>query len=410
MKKQISKFLFIASILGALFLPNLSFASTLLKIESLGSTSVKLKAVGLSLNQEVRFTLKNNSTSIADYSKTVDTKNVDTSGAGSAVASFTDLVANGQYLAMVSDLNTGSVLKTLNFIFIPPKTSSSSTDGVSSAATPSAGASGQTQNLTPVSPEPVAFLSTSDITTTSITINASNLIANAKYEFKVSGDTIAPVKKNVVASDKGTASVGFSDFKASRTDNPLNYTATVSKYDANGYPSSVVGTLGFIVPIEDTSNIEASSDLGVVQNDINVLSNQNNQSNQSNQNSINNVGRTSSSNKLIPCGDRTPVVTGADGKQTGGEITNPCGFTDLLIMINRVIHYILFVLVVPIAAILFVYAGFMLITSGGEVGKKKKALSVFWNVGLGLIIAVAAWLIISTVLTIVGYDGSWIGF
>jgi hypothetical protein len=87
-----------------------------------------------------------------------------------------------------------------------------------------------------------------------------------------------------------------------------------------------------------------------------------------------------------------------------------CGFTDLMKLINRVINYALFVLFIPIAAILFAYAGFMMLTSGGEVGKKKKALSVFWNVGLGLVIALASWLIINTLLSILGFDGSWIGF
>ena len=127
---------------------------------------------------------------------------------------------------------------------------------------------------------------------------------------------------------------------------------------------------------------------------------------------------------LIPCGtERYPDNT-FKNKTTGDitnskidgyddvsrQVSNPCGFNDLLTMVNKVINFILFVMFIPIAAILFAYAGFMLITSGGEVGKKKKALSVFWNVGLGLVIAVASWLIISTILSIVGFDGSWIGF
>jgi len=132
------------------------------------------------------------------------------------------------------------------------------------------------------------------------------------------------------------------------------------------------------------------------------------------------------SSRFIPCGtERYPDNTFRN-KTTGDiissttkvegyedvsrQVSNPCGFNDLLVMVNKVINYALFVLFIPIAAILFAYAGFMLITSGGEVGKKKKALSVFWNVGLGLVIAVASWLIISTLLSIVGYDGSWIGF
>jgi uncharacterized membrane-anchored protein YitT (DUF2179 family) len=114
--------------------------------------------------------------------------------------------------------------------------------------------------------------------------------------------------------------------------------------------------------------------------------------------------------ELIPCGtESTPLVT-KDGVQTGGEIIEPCTFNHLLTMVNNVVDFVLFRLALPIAAILFAYAGFMLITSGGEVGKKKKALGVFWNVGLGLVIMAAAWLIINTILSILGFDGSWIGF
>jgi hypothetical protein len=132
------------------------------------------------------------------------------------------------------------------------------------------------------------------------------------------------------------------------------------------------------------------------------------------------------SSRFIPCGtERYPdktfknKITGdiisSNTKVEGYEdvsrqVSNPCGYEDLFKMINKVINYVLYVLFIPIAAILFAYAGFMLITSGGEVGKKKKALSVFWNVGLGLVIAVASWLIINTILSIVGFDGSWIGF
>ncbi|MEI7810280.1 MAG: hypothetical protein WCI41_01845 [bacterium] len=134
--------------------------------------------------------------------------------------------------------------------------------------------------------------------------------------------------------------------------------------------------------------------------------------------------QTTEKSILIPCGtERYPDNTYKD-KTTGAlsttkqdnntdvskQVSNPCGFDDLLIMINKVIHYVLFVLVVPISAILFAYAGFMIVSSAGNVEKKKKAMSVFWNVGLGLIIAVASWLIISTLLSIIGYDGSWIGF
>lgn len=89
----------------------------------------------------------------------------------------------------------------------------------------------------------------------------------------------------------------------------------------------------------------------------------------------------------------------------------PCDFNALMDLINTVIHFILFNMVIPIAAIMFVYAGILMISAGGEAaGARTKAKSIFTNVVLGLIIAIAAFLIIRTILSIVGYEGSWIGF
>jgi hypothetical protein len=122
---------------------------------------------------------------------------------------------------------------------------------------------------------------------------------------------------------------------------------------------------------------------------------------------------------LVPCGvGRSEVVITKDpatGKdiETGGEILNPCetnGFVYLMKMINTVINFVLFKMALPIAAIMFAYAGFLLVTSGGETSKRSKAKSIFVNVAIGLVIAVAAWLIINTILSIVGFHGEWVGF
>ncbi len=90
---------------------------------------------------------------------------------------------------------------------------------------------------------------------------------------------------------------------------------------------------------------------------------------------------------LVPC-DGTPA--------------NPCGFNQFIALINNVIKYIL-LLVIPICAIMFAYAGFLLVTSGGEASARTKAKSIFTNALIGLVIAFAAWLIIKLILTILGY-------
>lgn len=109
---------------------------------------------------------------------------------------------------------------------------------------------------------------------------------------------------------------------------------------------------------------------------------------------------------LVPCNGNTTSVTNSDGTITAPI---PCDFNAFMTLINNVIHFILFYLVIPIAAIMFFYAGFELVTSGGSTEKRGVAKKVFTNAVIGLVIAAGAWLIISTILHILGYDGSWIG-
>lgn len=115
---------------------------------------------------------------------------------------------------------------------------------------------------------------------------------------------------------------------------------------------------------------------------------------------------------IVPCGNLfSPIETDlGTGQQTGGEITNPCDFNYAIYLINKLINIILFQFVVPIAAIMFCYAGFLLLFSGGNSEKKSQAKKIFVNVAIGIVFAAGAWLIIHTISEILGYDGSWIGF
>ena len=94
--------------------------------------------------------------------------------------------------------------------------------------------------------------------------------------------------------------------------------------------------------------------------------------------------------------------------------TDNCEFNDLIILVNTVISFVFKNMVLPIAAILFAYAGFEFIISKGEPEKRGKAKKIFINVAFGLVIAAAAFLIVQTILGIVGVvrgDGwHWFGF
>ena len=89
---------------------------------------------------------------------------------------------------------------------------------------------------------------------------------------------------------------------------------------------------------------------------------------------------------------------------------HPCNFNALMELINTVIKFLLFDLALPIAAIMCAYAGFKLVISAGNSEERTSAKKIFTSAILGFIIAIAAWLIIETVLSILGYKGAWIGF
>lgn len=99
---------------------------------------------------------------------------------------------------------------------------------------------------------------------------------------------------------------------------------------------------------------------------------------------------------LVPCGTKENPTT--------------CDFTAFMKLIDTLIKFILFKLAVPIAAIMFFYAGFLMVTSGGSTESRGRAKTIFTNTALGLVFVAGAWLIIKTLLSILGYDGAWIGF
>jgi len=120
----------------------------------------------------------------------------------------------------------------------------------------------------------------------------------------------------------------------------------------------------------------------------------------------------SSTPGLVPC-DNTPVIDNNQvAKNDDGTIkySKPCDFTALMELINRIIKFALFDLAVPVAGVMFFYVGVELVTSGGSTEKRGLAKKVFANTAMGLGIAAAAWLIVRTLLTILGYNGTWIGF
>ena len=97
-----------------------------------------------------------------------------------------------------------------------------------------------------------------------------------------------------------------------------------------------------------------------------------------------------------------PIFAFADGlipKQLvpcDGSAASPCDFPALIHGVQHVITFLL-VVAAPIASILFAYAGFLYLTAQGDTGQVSKAHSIFLTVFLGLVFALAAWLVVNTI-------------
>lgn len=74
-----------------------------------------------------------------------------------------------------------------------------------------------------------------------------------------------------------------------------------------------------------------------------------------------------------------------------------CGYCHIVPLVQNIIKFVIYLAVV-VATLMFVYAGFMYLTAGGSPDKIKSAHKIFWNVFIGLIFVLVAWLIIELVL------------
>lgn len=74
-------------------------------------------------------------------------------------------------------------------------------------------------------------------------------------------------------------------------------------------------------------------------------------------------------------------------QRDGYTLPNPLGTDSFLEVINRVLQG-LTIIAIPVVAIIIVIAGFMLITSGGDPGKRTKAKDmILWSaIGFGILL------------------------
>lgn len=100
-----------------------------------------------------------------------------------------------------------------------------------------------------------------------------------------------------------------------------------------------------------------------------------------------------------------PAYTFAASLVPCNGTTTPCNYAAIITLIKNIVNFLLFGLAVPLAAISFAVAGVMILTAGGNSSQVERAKEIFWNVVIGLVVALSAWLIVNAILLGLGATG-----
>jgi len=94
-----------------------------------------------------------------------------------------------------------------------------------------------------------------------------------------------------------------------------------------------------------------------------------------------------------------------------GGFKDPCDFNMVMSLVNRFINFLLITLATPLFALIMIYVGWLYLSDMGNAENVTKAKKIFKNVFLGYVIALAAWLIINTIIaSLVPGTSSILGF
>lgn len=83
--------------------------------------------------------------------------------------------------------------------------------------------------------------------------------------------------------------------------------------------------------------------------------------------------------------------------------TDKCTFSDVFRLINNAFLFFVQKLLLPIFLILIMWAGARYILAGANSGKKADLKKLFGNMVLGIVLMLCAWLIVRTILVLLGY-------
>lgn len=106
----------------------------------------------------------------------------------------------------------------------------------------------------------------------------------------------------------------------------------------------------------------------------------------------------------------TPLVQCGDRMLPNGTIANPCKITDFFQMLVRIYKFMVYIIALPLAGILIVIGGILMIISGGNPGRFEQGRNMVKITIIALCIILGSWLIINSVFMAIGYTGNWSSF
>ncbi len=91
---------------------------------------------------------------------------------------------------------------------------------------------------------------------------------------------------------------------------------------------------------------------------------------------------------LVPCGGPPPEPE--------------CNLCFLLQMGKNIVYFLLEYIAIPIAVLVIIYGAFMIMFAAGNEDRVKSGRGIIQTAVFGVVIALAAWLIVNTIISVLG--------
>ncbi len=84
----------------------------------------------------------------------------------------------------------------------------------------------------------------------------------------------------------------------------------------------------------------------------------------------------------------------------GTDAVCPAGWGMVMVVINNIISFFITIAIVFVAPLMIGYAGFLMVFNPTSVGDVGKAKTILWNTAIGIVIALAGWVIVAAIMAV----------